>query len=310
VCHRRATPLRPARLAPPGRCRAERGTVAAFRTHSAGDQWDRWSLWSRWGYCVGDDRPRVSPLLLRATSVQRGQGGRPCGFRSDPVAEIRRTRRRSSSSTRRGCGRRRSGGEWMGNGRLWVVRRPLREDAMRPSGSGATGKRMGPAAECCARREGGAIRRPRATHQEGATPGSPWLPHLERAAPDGSTRGDDEGQEQSPASIASWRPATNKAFRGWARPAGQRSRATRRGHALAQPGRRAVLGGLGAPPRFSERPEGGPTARTRSPGRPRLLRAVASSLGAQLRPSGATALLANETSGRQHPHTGAHGQLV
>jgi hypothetical protein len=94
----------------------------------------------------------------------------------------------------------------------------------------------------------GPISRPGATHREGATPGSPWLPLPERAAPDGSTRGDDEGQEQSPANIASWRVATHEAFRGCARPARQRSRATRTGRALAQPGRRAVLGGLGAPP--------------------------------------------------------------
>jgi hypothetical protein len=102
---------------------------------------------------------------------------------------------------------------------------------------------------------------PLCDHQ-GATPGSPWLPLLERAAPDGSTRGDDQG-------FRSNRPRTSRrgalppmkrvqgAFRGWARPAGRRSRATRRGQALAQPGRRAVLGGIGAPPRFSERPEGG-----------------------------------------------------
>ena len=155
------------------------------------------------------------------------------------------------------AGRRRSGGEWMGNGRLWVVRRPLREDARRPGGLGATGKRMGRAAECCARREGGAIRRHWATHQEGATPGSPWLPLLERAAPDGSTRGDDEAQEQSPANIASWRLATNEAFRGCARPAGQRSRATRRSQAFGPARATRRLGRTRRAALIQRGPEGG-----------------------------------------------------
>jgi hypothetical protein len=102
---------------------------------------------------------------------------------------------------------------------------------------------------------------PLCDHHEGATPGSPWLPLLERAAPDGSTRGDDQGQEQSPANIASWRVATNEALRarsgdGHGPPDEGRVR-REEGQALAQPGRRAVLGGIGAPPRFSERPEGG-----------------------------------------------------
>ena len=47
----------------------------------------------------------------------------------------------------------------MGNGRLWVVRRPLREDAMRPGGSGATGKRMGPGSRRSRPRPPGRLRR-------------------------------------------------------------------------------------------------------------------------------------------------------
>jgi hypothetical protein len=102
---------------------------------------------------------------------------------------------------------------------------------------------------------------PLCDHQEGATPGSPWLPLPERAAPDGSTRGDDEGQEQSPANIASWRVATNEARSGRSGdghgPPDEGRVRREAGQALAQPGRRAVLGGIGAPPRCSERPEGG-----------------------------------------------------
>ena len=113
---------------------------------------------------------------------------------------------------------------------------------------GATGKRMGPAAARCARRERGAIRRPWATIRRGqplARLGYPSLSGLPQMV---QARGDDQGLEQSPANIASWHVATNKAFSGCERPAAQRSRPTRRGQALAQPGRRAVLGGLGAPP--------------------------------------------------------------
>jgi hypothetical protein len=40
----------------------------------------------------------------------------------------------------------------------------------------------------------GPISRPGAIHREGATPGSPWLPLLERAAPDGSTRATTRGR--------------------------------------------------------------------------------------------------------------------
>jgi hypothetical protein len=147
----------------------------------------------------------------------------------------------------------------VGNGRLWVVRRPLRDGRYAPSGSGATGKGMGPAADCCVRRKEGpsvALVRP-------SGGGNPWLALAtlrERAAPDGSTRGDDEGQEQWPADIASWRVVTNEsAFRarsGDGRGPPDEGR-VRRGPPSAQPGRRAVLGGIGAPPRFSERPEGG-----------------------------------------------------
>jgi hypothetical protein len=183
--------------------------------------------------CVGTPPPR-------APATKRGAGPRG---RAVSVFMERAIRRRLAPD--------------VGNGRLWVVRRPLRDGRYAPSGSGATDKGMGPAADCCVRRKGGpsvALVR----HQEGATPGSPWLPLRERAAPDGSTRGDDEGQEHSPANIASWCVATNEARPGDGRGPPDEGRVRREeGQASAQPGRRAVLGGIGAPPRFSERPEGG-----------------------------------------------------
>ena len=40
----------------------------------------------------------------------------------------------------------------MDNGRLWVVRRPLRDGRYATERLGATGKGMGLAAECCVRR--------------------------------------------------------------------------------------------------------------------------------------------------------------
>jgi len=45
----------------------------------------------------------------------------------------------------------------MGNGRLWVVRRPLRDGRYATERLGATGKGMGLAAECRVRRQQGAI---------------------------------------------------------------------------------------------------------------------------------------------------------
>jgi hypothetical protein len=68
--------------------------------------------------------------------------------------------------------RRRSGGECMGNGRLWVVRRPLRDGRYATRRLGRHGQKDGLAAECCARREGGAYQSPRSDPSGG---GNPWL---------------------------------------------------------------------------------------------------------------------------------------
>jgi hypothetical protein len=75
---------------------------------------------------------------------------------------------------------------------------------------------------------------------------APVLP-LHELPPTDSTRGGAWGREQFARDIVSWRVATHEA-RSTMGPAARREG----GQASAQPGQRAVLGGLGAPPGFSE----------------------------------------------------------
>ena len=66
----------------------------------------------------------------------------------------------------------------VGNGRLWVVRRPLRGGRYATERLGRHGQRDGPGSECCVRSKGGAIPGPLGRPEGGRLQPAPVLPSM------------------------------------------------------------------------------------------------------------------------------------
>jgi hypothetical protein len=87
----------------------------------------------------------------------------------------------------------------------------------------------------------------------GQPPAGPCAP-LHELPPTGSTCGRAKGREQSPATSCRGALPPMKRLQGWGRPPDKARVRREAGQAFAQPGRRAILGGLGAPPLIQRAP--------------------------------------------------------
>jgi hypothetical protein len=94
---------------------------------------------------------------------------------------------------------------------------------------------------------------PWAARSGGQPPAGPCAP-LHELPPTGSTCGRAKGREQSPATSCRGALPPMKRLQGWGRPPDKARVRREAGQAFAQPGRRAILGGLGAPPLIQRAP--------------------------------------------------------